>query len=736
MPNVEHTQSVFRGELSSRLKGRTETQIYKDSLDYDENWMPTPQGSILMRPGMQYLVTPPDVPRRAIRFRTFDAQDYAIVLSDFKMRVYDVTGGLQQADISLGGELLLNWAFSSGGDDWTLIGTNANANWTLQPGWFTIGLNRGQYNEPVESWGTIEQAVDVPTDGDFQIQIQHDHCTFEAWIGTTPGGSEVDHFPNDGLSADGYATWTRQITIPAPGTYYFRFKCWARNTFPHPQAGHVDSISLQQIGQPTTVVTSVPTPWAGAAIDEMQYVFDTGANRIYLVHPVAEPQILELQDDGSWVLASSLPLFTSKPTEWVTGSWPGVVELYQSRLYLSGSPSARNRIWASRPGDPFNFSLTDNVSGTETVTAACAIDAKLSTKGAVLWIRGRQMLLVGTDIGEFSVTAANLVVTPLDLQVRQESAFGSAAIQAEDIGTQVVYVSGDRRKIRAIDFSHETQSYLSHDLTFTAEHITQAGVKEVHFARDPNCQIVVVMQDGSLVMATYDRGEQVLAWWRCTTNGQVKSASVSDGPQGSAVFLLVQRASGSTLELMPTSDFWTDTYLDAAIQTYALKTPVDGGLSYRVEGLDHLEGQQVRVVMDGAVDPDTYTVQSGTITLGIREGDGEVVVGLPYPQVKMRTLPPVIEEQRGASSQRSRRRWVKLYARLNDSALPIVNGRRIAPDRHASTLMGYAESRFTGDVGPGSTGDYDARGMVEITQDVPVRTEVLSIFGSLAESEV
>ncbi len=103
-----------------------------------------------------------------------------------------------------------------------------------------------------------------------------------------------------------------------------------------------------------------------------------------------------------------------------------------------------------------------------------------------------------------------------------------------------------------------------------------------------------------------------------------------------------------------------------------------------------------------------------------------IVVGLPYT-AKAVTLPPEGGNPRG-TAQGAKRRRMRIVLRLNDSALPLINGKR-PPDRTPATPQDTVEPRVTGDVEVRDLG-WDGDGTVTIEQDLPFRTEVLAIFGT------
>ena len=90
---------------------------------------------------------------------------------------------------------------------------------------------------------------------------------------------------------------------------------------------------------------------------------------------------------------------------------------------------------------------------------------------------------------------------------------------------------------------------------------------------------------------------------------------------------------------------------------------VDSGVAYSVgatadfTGLDHLEGETVKVWADGIVLSDEIVV-GGAITIDV--ASSTVAVGLPYT-AKIETLPIRIDPQDIALNKKIKRLWLDLY---------------------------------------------------------------------------
>jgi hypothetical protein len=685
--------SFASGELSKRLRGRVDTDVYKAGLDRCENWEPLPTGPLRKRGGTVKMASIASG-ARLVPLKTSSGSDYILVIGDGTIRVVNVNGG----DETVGAATL----------DVELVGS----------AWVTVA------GAPVYAAG--EMALDPGEAMRIALTVTHagNHTfSFEnksfagdtltrsigVKVGSSPGASDVRSFSSY-FRGDWGASGNVTVTFPSAGTYYLQLTAGANGTG---VTVYARSISMRYVSSGGAVTG----PWSLVQAASVQFVPETGVDRTVLVHPNVQPQTLTRAANGTWALDPIV--FTTPPAEWAGTNWPGACEIHAGRLWLAGTPAQQNRVWASKVGELFNFALA-------TGAASDAIDVKVSTKGAIRWMQSQKNLLFGTDQGEHYVSSVGGAPTPGDIQVVLGSMFGSAKLQPLAIGDQVLYVSPDRRKPRVIGFEYQTDGWVSRDLAFMADHLTRPLIREAHFAKAPYPTAVFVLDDGSVAACAYDRGAQQLAWWRLTLpSGSVNSATVTDGDYGSIVWLSVTRGTGIYLESFRLDDD-AEHLLDAQV-------PVTVPASLELAGLDHLEWMAVDVVADGAIVGAGLVVAGGKVTLDDPDLEGEtVVVGLPY-LAKAVTLPREGGNQRG-SAQGAKRRNVRVRLRLNDSAIPLVDGDRAAPDRSPSTPMGDPEPLMSGDVEVTCLGWAD--GVVTIEQDLPFRTEILALFANTAVHDV
>jgi hypothetical protein len=138
-----------------------------------------------------------------------------------------------------------------------------------------------------------------------------------------------------------------------------------------------------------------------------------------------------------------------------------------------------------------------------------------------------------------------------------------------------------------------------------------------------------------------------------------------------------------------------------------------------------LVGHTVYSVADGAVLPAQVVPAGGVVTLPVPAST--IWVGLPFASVGRTDFPDVAV--RGTNGQRIKKRYVRLLARLEQSACLVLHGERI-PFRSASMPQDQGVVPFSGDKEVTPLG-FSQRAVVEFIVDQPLPCTLISLFGTL-----
>lgn len=159
-----------------------------------------------------------------------------------------------------------------------------------------------------------------------------------------------------------------------------------------------------------------------------------------------------------------------------------------------------------------------------------------------------------------------------------------------------------------------------------------------------------------------------------------------------------------------------------------------GAAATTISGLDHLEGETVSVLVNGATHPDREVV-NGSITL-VRPGT-TVCVGLPY-ESNIATLNLEAGSADGTAqgkTKRIHRCTIRLYKTLGMKYGPKSDSLDILPFRTAADPLGNPPELFTGDKTFNWNGYYESEGKVYFRQDQPLPFTLLGVFPQLVTQD-
>lgn len=210
-----------------------------------------------------------------------------------------------------------------------------------------------------------------------------------------------------------------------------------------------------------------------------------------------------------------------------------------------------------------------------------------------------------------------------------------------------------------------------------------------------------------------------------TAKAQAKSVSTIAEATENQVWLIVRRRiNGNIVQYVE--------YLDPLIKLDSGLSGVVNGDSTSITGLDHLEGEEVQILIGDAVYPN-QTVTNGAISVNLPANTSykSIEIGLGYTS-RIKTMRVEAGSQAGTAQGR-KKRYNEVMIRLHKTVGIIINGDQL-PFRTSSTPMGQNIPEFTGDKRVLNLG-WDRDGQIEIKQEQPLPMTVLGITGTLVTSD-
>jgi hypothetical protein len=244
--------------------------------------------------------------------------------------------------------------------------------------------------------------------------------------------------------------------------------------------------------------------------------------------------------------------------------------------------------------------------------------------------------IIGTPGAEFSIKSSSFdePLTPQNTQAGAPSTQGSRqGVAAVKIDGRGIFAQRSGKRLFELIFDPNTYEYSPRDLTLLCPDLTgSANVVGMAIQRQPDSRIHVWLDDGSVVILTYEPSEDVTCWSRISLGGSgfVEGVSVLPGEDEDLVYYRVKRTvSASTvryLEKMALESECLGGTMNKQADAFIVVPSVTGT---SVTGLSHLNGLSV-VAWGAGKYLGAYTVSGGSITLSASVTATDVMVGLPY----------------------------------------------------------------------------------------------------------
>lgn len=417
--------------------------------------------------------------------------------------------------------------------------------------------------------------------------------------------------------------------------------------------------------------------------------------------------------------------------------YPAAITFNDQALWLGCTETEPLMLWRSVVGDYENFAPGD--------TAADGQSYRLKAEkvNAIRWLAATESMTVGTVSGAWIVGPKNTseALYADNARVSAQSPDGTANIQALNFLAAVLYVQrlgnpanyGER--VLEMRYDLVRDRFINRDISILAEHITAGGIVEWAYMASPYPIIWCVRSDGALLGCTYAPDQEVVGWHEHETDGIVESVAVIPGSQQDDLYMIVKRTVGGAtvryIEMMMPFSFGDQE--DAFF--------VDCGLTYdstpatTIVGLDHLAGETVSILADGATVPDQEVSSGGTITLS--EAASVVQVGLPYTS----DLSPM-DLDAGAqegTSQGKQKRIHEVAIRFHESGPGWIGPDEDRLDslvfRTTEDEMGSPAPLFSGDYELPFRGGFTKYGRILIRQTRPLPMTVLNIMPRLSTED-
>ena len=369
----------------------------------------------------------------------------------------------------------------------------------------------------------------------------------------------------------------------------------------------------------------------------------------------------------------------------------------------------------------------------------------LAVSNPPIWALSDKRLVLGTADVELAVGALNpaLALSGTNINSEPQSYYGSEAVWPLQVGTQTIFVERGGKRIRSTRYDISQERYVPEDLTAGCSHITAGGIVQLAAQRVPNALLHAVRGDGQIAVHALTRLE-LKGFSRTVLGGAAKALSAvsivgSDG-KTDQLWLLIERtrADGVKREIWRQAD-WRKLGDPAAEQFFVDAgriVTVLGGVR-NITGATHLAGEEIAVLVNGAVVPGITVLGDGSFSLpeaAVPGTDYTLVYGLSYTALAVTNRPEA--QLRGVGSiQGLLKRVRKAVLRLIET-IGLGVGAPTGPleeltDRPASAAMDAPVPLYTGDTPGDIEMENDREGRVRFVSTLPLNAVIAAAVLSL-----
>ena len=339
--------------------------------------------------------------------------------------------------------------------------------------------------------------------------------------------------------------------------------------------------------------------------------------------PVAFPT--SAADDAAAIASvRTTPGVSRKEDLWsITRGFAKTVTFYLSRLYFWGTKSKPQSLLASRIGQFFDF---DTGEGFDDDGIFITINTK--SRNTAAGIVPARLLQIFSSSGELAIS--QVPPTPKNITPQTQTNHGTSDVNPVEIDGSTLFIERKGRTLREFLFNLQEQAFIGSSLSFLAQSLINAPVDMTALrgrSNDDSNYVFIINADGTMAVYNVLRSQGIGAFTKWTTDGLINAGRVVDDE-----FYMATKRTVDGRERQYLERFDSNTLMDSAnLQTQA-STAV-------ITGLEHLEGLEVRVKLDGSV-MNNKTVGNGSITME-RAGKGvtqTTEVGINYTPI-IQTMP-------------------------------------------------------------------------------------------------
>lgn len=583
---VSLIQPTFsRGEVGPELAARSDLAAYQTGLAKCFNFIVSPYGGVMNRPGTQFLAaTPGNEVARMIRFK-FNASDtYALEFTHLLMRLYR------------NGALVLNTAGPDIGLPFELV----------------TPFTRDQIFDLRFTQSADVMDIVHPSHKPQKLRrFDHDDWTITpvSLVPSIAAPATATATADAGGSSTVTQSWRYQVTaVVDDGTQIFE------ESLP---------VTSNSINVKTDNLKAALVWDAVAGADYYNVYKDNAGAGIYGF--IGKATSTSFDDNNLGPVKTDTPPSGTDPFVGA-GNFPRAVGYFQQRLCYASTNNKPQTLWFSRTGVFTNFGFSFPTKDDDAITWTIASN-EVNTIEHLTPLRS---LMTFTDGAEWLIQGQSSGFTAKTINGDPQTYNGIGSLRPLVLNNTALYAQERGRTVTAFGYALESDGFSGSDISVLSPQMLQEfSLVDWDYQQLPYSIVWGAREDGDMVGITYISEQQVIGWHHHATSGDVLSVcSVPEGRQDALYLCVAREIEGVTMHYVERmAERQLPRYQGAPIIAYAWF--VDCGLRYdgRNTGSDTM-------TLTGGTDwqyPESLTLTSSNLSQFVVGDVGDDVQYLETP---------------------------------------------------------------------------------------------------------
>ena len=536
MPQTAQTQTNFTaGELSPRVRGRTDIAKYKNGLQICENFLPMREGGATRRPGFRFVAETKNSSTKArlIKFEFNDEQTYTMEFgqkgsASFTVAAADATANTFTIATDLTGTFRATRTFtvsgSTGNDGtYTTVASeyDGSTNTTVYVASVADDTNDGSIVADIGYIRFMRDETQLTTDGSTPTEIDSPYDSGDLFNIKFAQSNDIIFFAHPDyhtfkLSRTAgddtqNATWTMDEEVNTDGPY-LPDNTTATTIEPNGTSGDITLTSSPALFVKTDIGRSVR--------------IDNGTNAGWVIITAFQSTTLV-----NATVQATLPASGAPVTTWRLGAFssttgfPAAVTFFDERLWWAATAAEISTYFSSTLA--IRTAYTPNALTGMGVSDDDGIVAQISDsqQNPIRWLFSDQRGMITFTSSGLHVLTNNAAGDPITnaafkwVTRKQNNDSVSPLVSPQRSGTMLLTPDkGERRTLQQV-FTFQDERIKGTNLNLLADHVVVGGAVESAFQDRPDRRFWLARADGQLSCLLYDPEQSVVAWSRHIMGG-------------------------------------------------------------------------------------------------------------------------------------------------------------------------------------------------------------------------